>query len=54
MRAALRAGKWLLADNDAQGVLAAEPGRRQLVPIKSVRCRGLALDLTAEMGDCPA
>eukprot|EP00752_Nemacystus_decipiens_P003786 g3486.t1 len=52
VRSALRGGKWLLADNDALGVMA-EPGRRQLVPIKSVRGPGLTLDLSAEMGDCP-
>lgn len=53
MSSAVRGGKWLLAENDALGV-AAEPGQRKLVPIKSVRGRGLALDLSAEMGDCPA
>ncbi|CAM9259090.1 unnamed protein product, partial [Pylaiella littoralis] len=52
VRSALRGGKWLLADSDAQAVLA-DPGRRQLVPFKSVRGRGLALDISAEMGDCP-
>lgn len=53
VRSAVRGGKWLLADNEAVGV-AADPGQRQLVPIKSVRGPGLALDLSAEMGDCPA
>ncbi|CAM9202921.1 unnamed protein product [Hapterophycus canaliculatus] len=52
VRSALRGGNWLLADNDVQGV-PVEPGRRQLVPIKSVRGQGLALDLSTEMGDCP-
>lgn len=49
---ALRGGKWLLADNNEQGCIA-QPGRRQVVPIKSVRGPGLRLDLSAEMGDCP-
>lgn len=52
VRSALRGGRWLLADIDEQGIIA-EPGRRQLVPIKSVRGPGLRLDLSAEMGDCP-
>lgn len=52
VRSAVRGGKWLLADNDALEVIA-EPGQRQLVPIKSVRGPGLTLDLSAEMGDCP-
>ncbi|CAM9221434.1 unnamed protein product [Laminaria digitata] len=52
VRSALRGGKWLLADNNEQSLIA-DPGRRQLVPIKSVRGPGLRLDLSTEMGDCP-
>lgn len=51
VRSALRGGDWLLADRNEQEVLA-EPGRQQLVPIKSVRGQGLRIDLSAEMGDC--
>eukprot|EP00903_Cladosiphon_okamuranus_P017527 g16142.t1 len=53
IRSAVRGGKWLLADDEAQGVVA-DQGQRQLVPLKSVRGPGLAIDLSAEMGDCPA
>ncbi|CAN0023381.1 unnamed protein product [Scytosiphon promiscuus] len=52
VRSALRGGNWLLVDSDTQRS-PAEPGRRQLVPIKSVRGQGLTLDLSAEMEDCP-
>lgn len=52
VRSALRGGKWLLADNNEQSLIA-DPGRRQLVPIKSVLSPGLRLDLSTEMGDCP-
>ncbi|CAN0291813.1 unnamed protein product [Ectocarpus sp. 6 AP-2014] len=51
VRSALRGGKWVLADSVAQGVVA-EPGRRKIVPIKSVRGRGLSVNLSTEMGDC--
>ncbi|CAM9301904.1 unnamed protein product [Ectocarpus sp. 8 AP-2014] len=51
VRSALRGGKWVLAGSVAQGVVA-EPGRRKIVPIKSVRGRGLSLNLSTEMGDC--
>lgn len=51
VRSALRGGKWLLADSAAQRVVA-EPGQRKILPIKSVRGRGLSLNLSTEMGDC--
>ncbi|CBJ29113.1 HORMA domain protein [Ectocarpus siliculosus] len=51
VRAALRGGKWVLAGSVAQGVVA-EPGRLKIVPIKSVRGRGLSVNLSTEMGDC--